>query len=277
MMNQTPDRWTTHDLEQYHDGELDAHAAESLSAALREDPALRERLSGVAHRDALARVALAHAPPPRRAGRALWLATGALAAALLALVGVLAAPMWQSPGEVVVIAGSGDDSDIRDTPTIIVFSLPVANRVGDARESPVGPPPEIAALPERPPPAQAAPDFIRRLDIALARGEAGDASRLLSEADPDLRAAGYRRLGEVLRSVDTTRRVLQELPPEARLAACRELVLEPRWRTLSCSQLTTLRTDPEMRPAVDAFLDELARSPDNAWLAARIRGMERAM
>jgi hypothetical protein len=113
--------------------------------------------------------------------------------------------------------------------------------------------------------------YTAALDAALARGDAAGAAELLDAPDAGLREQGYRRLGMVLRSVTTARRVLGELPVEAQLAACRELALEPRWRTVACARLTTLREDPAARRAVDALLAELGRSPELAPLVERVR------
>jgi hypothetical protein len=113
--------------------------------------------------------------------------------------------------------------------------------------------------------------FAAALDAALSRGDATRAAELLTTSEPALRVDGYRRLGMVLRSVVTARRVLDELPVDARLAACRELSLQPRWRTVTCAQLSALHHDETTRAAVDVLLDDLARSSDLAPLVERVR------
>ena len=83
--------------------------------------------------------------------------------------------------------------------------------------------------------------------------------------------SGEGRLSLVVRSVNTARSVLAELPAEEQLAACRELVHEPKWRVVTCAQLVSLRADPSMKPAVDRFLDELAGSDSYGSFVSQVR------
>jgi hypothetical protein len=168
---------------------------------------------------------------------------------------------------------------------MVVFSFPLPSQAEEAT-TPVARTPDApvgdAGAPSQP---KTAPEvagnegrtltpvqFAALLDAALARNDAPAAAALLATTDDELRAAGYRRLGEVLRSVSTARQLLTELPAIEQLAACRELALEPRWRSVACIQLTALRDDERTREAVDALLAEFSRSPELAPLAERVRG-----
>jgi hypothetical protein len=268
--------WTRHDLELYHDDALDTPTAERLSEALRESPDLRRRLAQVARADSLAAAALLH-PPARHTSLPTY-RTSLMGLAAIALLAAVSASLWLARGP----------RPVRPDPTVrpvaitqspatstVVFSFPMPKGMRPAPTTTAAAPTETpkGAAPDAP--ARTLPADMARytasLDAALSRGDAAAAAQLLDTPDADLREQGYKRLGAVLRSVTTARRVLGELPVEAQLAACRELALEPRWRTVTCTQLTTLREDPASRRAVDALLDELARSPDLAPLVARVR------
>lgn len=279
----TPTRsfWTRHDLELYVDNALDAAATEQLSEALRESPDLRRRLAQVTRLDSIATAALLKPTPSGRPTTPRWAAMiGLVGAAAMLLVAVLflrstphASPL--QPIEPAPIVANTETPD-----SMIIFSFPLRTPATEPKRHDKAPTDRAIVVAPADQTTPSANDsahlpskakFSSMLDAALARGDAGAAAALLATTDAELRVEGYRRLGTVLRSVTTARRVLDELPIDAQLAACRELVLEPRWRTITCTHLTTLREDPSLREAVDALLTELSRSPDLAPLVERVR------
>jgi hypothetical protein len=274
---------TRRELEEFLDGALAGDRASEVSALLRSDPALRERLARVSHLDALARVALmTPAPAARRSG---WGRMGVvLVAACLVMAGAV---MYRTMPRV---APKGDDGAGRvaaaasqATDRLVVLSFPVPVR--DEQETEEGPGPDAASPAPEPttvaraggPEGARAKEFTGRLDAALARGDAAGAAAMLDAAGPELRAAGYKRLAGALRSVTTAERVLRGLPAPERLAACRELAAEPRWRSVTCTELRGLHTDETMRPAVERLLEEFGRSPALAPLAERVRQADRSL
>jgi hypothetical protein len=274
-----------HELELFLDGELDGARREALSGRLRAEPGLREELGRATRADELARAALL-ASPEVSAWRGVTVTRRlaiACAAAACLCIGVGLAMSWRGPAA----PGKGMTKDVQVAvqpppalPRMVVLSFPLKAPAPESAplaadvpilSGPTAPVPGVAAAPagNTPMPLR---EFVGALDAALARGDFAAASALLVTDDAELRAAGNRRLAGVLRSVSTARRVLEDLPAAARLAACRELAAEPRWRTIACVQLTALRADDATRDAVDLLLTELARNPDLTPLVERVRG-----
>lgn len=276
MTRNSPTGWTRLDLELYRDDALDAATCARLTESLRQSPELRERLTGVAKLDALARAALLHGAIPAPLPPVRWTPVAAAAAILALAIGLaLLYPRVESTERV------PETAPIPGAPApMVVWSFPVraGPTIAPTRGEPIRENQPDAATPvadalahEGAAPTMTAAQFGRQLDAALARSDAAAAAELLATSDEALRIEGYRRLGAVLRSLSTARRVLEELPVGEQLAACRELAVEPRWRTVAVTRLTTLHDDPANRAAVEALLAELARSPELAPLVRRIR------
>jgi hypothetical protein len=274
MTHHSRSEWTRLDLEMYLDEALAPAASDRLAEALRESPQLRERLSNAARLDAFARAALAEQQgrPPLRVSPARRIALGV--AALLA-VALGAAALF--PRDSSIDTTQHDTPLMPHSPAMVVWSFPAGSAPTPHTEPEQSDKALAASEPaEEPHRADSsspptASQFRRRLDAAIARGDAAAAAQLLATSDDALRVEGYRRLGAVLRSVSTARRVLEDLPVGEQLAACRELAVEPRWRTVAASRLTSLHDDPANRAAVEALLSELTRSPELVPLVERVR------
>lgn len=251
-----PHAWTTLDLELYADDALPPESRERLSAALREDPALRERLAGVGRVDGLARRALE--TPPAASAPALrtgvpWRRVAALAACLalaaLALKAALRAPV--APLDPATNRAPGTPWS-RATPSAVrvVLSLPATAARGRASDAV--------------PPAD--------LTSALAVGDVDRAAAVIAAADGEARDAQYRALGEMIRSAAAAEQVLDRLSPAEQLEACRRWAEQPRLRPAAFARLDRLSRSPELAREFALVISTLAERPElQAWVRSYVR------
>jgi len=215
--------WTSSELEAYLDGELPDADAELLSASLRADPSLRSRCNAIARADRLAHGALLGAGRGASVGSRR---VGGLVGAALAMAACAAAAfvLWgprksaPEPAKVTAIAAAPTARDVEGhagglVRVVLTVHLPgpdsgaaVADGVTGVHEQ------HTAALAD-----------------ATDGGDAGDAA--------------LRRLGANLRSSNTARRALDELPPDEQLNACEAWAHAPHLRTVAFERLRELRRD----------------------------------
>lgn len=263
------ERWSTHDLERFLDGDLDAAASRELSESLLSDRELRRRFAAVRRADDLARAALA-APVTRSfPARRLALAAAVVLAAAFGLL--LLRPPNHNPGPKLTIDPSPAPHEVRtveqsgeqERGVRLVMSLPYVER--PPRH---GPDPELRV--ERSERVHLSP--VRRADAferALAQGNVGAAAAHIHEADEAGRAEAIRRVSTLLRSANTALRLLDSLPEDLQVLACREMAAELALRPVALGRLRELASRPSLAPSVRDALDKLSQDPSiRVWLDA---------
>lgn len=253
MSTHAPDRrWTDHDLERFHDGELPEPERTVLSDDLRASPGLRERLSRVAHLDGIALKALAS---PAMAGAARsesprpglpTVAFGVLAAAACLAIAALVA--------LLIAGGHGAPPTIPDG---------LAENAAPAGPTRSGAVRVVLSLPVIAP----APPHSVDIDAALARGEISKAATALASTDRRTRDAHFRRVGEVIRSAANAQDLLDALSAADQLAACRVWADDPRLRPAAFARLERLRSYEDLAEQYKAVITEFSTRPElNSWV-----------
>lgn len=282
MNHDTNTNWTVQELELYHDDELDAARRDALTAALRREPALRERLAALQSLDALTRAALVSEPVFKPAGvrgfagsrRFFRFAVPAAAAVLLAAVlgwhwragsNKAMTPLVDSAAPRVVKASpvTADYEPIR-----VVFSTPARPARPKDKNSAEARPQE-AAKPTKSAKAADADEkpFAARLNEALAAGRVPEALELLDQASPAEREFAHRRLGEILRSADAAERLLDSLPPAEQLAVVGDWVKSPRLRPVAFARLGQLSQNAALNEKIVPVVDRMRADPAlRPWL-----------
>lgn len=264
-MRSNDGRWTDAELELFHDGELDAARAEALSAALREGPALRARVSRVARADEWMTRALTAAATPRPArergswwgGRRVW-----AAALMLMVVGAAGVVVLMRAGMGMGVGATGSavqDSERRGPlasgpdrqgaqgeaadayrAVRVVFSLPSAKGAAGAEtQSPRG------------------PGLGERVDAALVSGRVEEAVGLAKEAGPGEKEEVYRRFGGALRSSETAMAALDAMSPEEQVAACKQWIAAGQQRPYAMARLRMLGRRAELEEPIRVAVREL--------------------
>lgn len=261
------ERWSTQDLERFLDGDLDPAAARELSESLLSDRDLRRRFAAVRRADDLARAALS--APSTRSFPALRLAIAA-ALVLAAALGLLLLRSAPTPGPSPdpgpaphrVLAAVEQPAE-SERGVRFVMSLPYVERA--PRQTP-----DAAPRAQRPEPVHQPP--IRRADSferALAQGNIGAAAAFIHEADDAGRAEAIRRVSTLLRSASTALRLLDSLPEELQVQACREMAAELALRPVALGRLRELASRPALAQSVRDALDQLSQDPSiRVWLDA---------
>jgi len=249
-----PHTWSDHDLEQFHDGELAPRHAEALGEALRESPALRERLSEIARLDAAAARALlaegsssffADAGVPLRLLRTVGALAVAACLTLLVIPLVVRRPVAPAPAPIASTPIAAP-TPRADAPGIrVVLSLPVIKKL---------PPIAAASDPSHP-------------------GDTLDAAaKALASGDRAARDAELRRLGELIRSAARAEELLDSLSAREQLAACRVWAEDPRLRPAAFARLDRLRSRTEIADQYRAVMTGLSSRPElGAWVRSYIR------
>jgi hypothetical protein len=257
-MTTRPDAWRTLDLELFRDGELPEPARGAIGEALREDPALRQRLAAAARIDTLARQAMIEGPVCAAQPGGRWRLFGAAiaCAAVLALgvtvamrIGPPAAP--SVPPARVVAEVVPEASSYR-----IVWSIPVV-----AAQRPV---PAIS------PDTNPKPDA-EQLERALASDDERGAAKVLAEASIETRAAAYRRMGELIRSAGACERLLDSMEPSEQLSVCRQWAMDPRLRPVTFARLAKLGGNSTLSVQYAGVVGALSEYPElRPWLRSYI-------
>lgn len=270
-MSGSTERWTTQELELYHDGELDAQRRSELGDALRRDLELRERFVTVCRVDDELRAAFLNERTARRRER--WtvspFARHVFAAACLLMAVSLTwwfASSQRSSRETLLVERPGDSNvtvkseyqSIR-----VVFSLPVERTpmqpvVGHGTE------PTSAVATGT---SENLRGFLARLDYALSAGRIEDTLDLLNGASEGQRTVAYRRLGELLRSAHVVEQILDRLSPHEQLAVCGLWAREPIAQPTVFERLRRFSTEPELADDVRLIVATLAEDPRlRPWL-----------
>ncbi len=261
--NRAPDReWSDHDLERYHDGDLESLERAALGEALLESPALRERFGRVARIDAVARDALA-AAAPRATRPALAAVTARRLLAAAACFAVVAAGSW-----IAVSAWSeraGPSTPAPD-PGRIIAKSDAAARPDHA--------PGVRVVLSIPMPSPA-PRPGDTLDSAVSRGDVAAATAAFTAADERTRDEFLRRQGEAIRSAARAEAFLDSLSAEDQLNACRVWAEDPRLRPAAFARLDRLRTHADLAQRYSAVMTHLSSRPElAAWVRSYIRDGE---
>lgn len=234
-----------HDLERFHDGDLDAEQAEALREALFHDPSLRQRLAAVRQLDATIADSLSNAPPARRARTPVY-RRASLAAALILIVGAIAAYVAtsarrdDSSGGAPLAGASKDASRAAYDPIRVVLSVPVRG----SRKP-------VEAI--EPPPAEIAPS----------------ADNVLALADEHDRGATYAQVARSLRSARDAEALLDELSPSEQLIASRVWAASRTQPAVVFARLRELSHRPELAGDVRSAIDAMA---GDAQLRTWLRG-----
>lgn len=266
-MNNTPlpTAWTTHDLEQFHDGELDAGRREALSEALRESPALRECLAEVTSLDARITAVLVQQPaapaPLTVAGSAgvRW-GRSAVRAGLVGLAACLCV------GAVLLVANrSGPVAQGPGRGAVAIGTLPSAPSEAPSLAAADGAPAQgmrvVLSIPMRPRAGTAA------VAERSGRDDVASAAAALAVADRASRDAELRRLGEIIRSAARAEELLDSLPAAEQLEACRVWADDPRLRPAAFARLDRLRLRDDLADAYRAVVTGLSARPGlSAWV-----------
>ncbi len=276
-MSERVNRWTTEDLERFHDGQLDEPQRSALSEDLRRDPQLRERYATVRRIDELMHTALTTERVDRRDSWRLMspFVVRALAAACL-LVAVSA--YWWFPrgghsSAKLQVAHSPDADQAAEPggttyrPIRVVFSLPVRKAPPDAAG-------EVEPLPESDVGAEAVAAVVRenmifltRLDQAMGAERIEETLALLADASAGQHAVGYQYMGELLRSASVAEQILNRLSPEEQVQVCGHWAREPAVRSVAFSRLRRFLAEPSLSKDVRVVLERLARNPAlHSWL-----------
>jgi hypothetical protein len=277
-MSRQTSRWTTEDLERFHDEALDEPQRTALSEDLRRDPQLRDRYAGVRRVDELMRAALtteegAERSEPRRLMAPY--AVRALAAACLLIAvssywlfprGGTSSTMQQSADR---LEGDpvGEPARAAYRPIRVVFSLPGRK----AQHEPAGaiePPAESDVRADSVPAGQReAPNFLARLNAAIADQRIEETLDLLADASAGQRAAGYQYIGELLRSATVAEQILDRLSPQEQVQVCAHWAGEPAVQPVAFSRLHRFSTEPSLSKDVRIVVGKLARNPAlHSWL-----------
>lgn len=265
------------ELEGFHDGELSSAERERVGAALRSDPAARERLSRVRALDVLARGALLGEPDARRAA-------GAAGACAVIVPGARGRGGWLSVAAgLVVVAGAGWSVRSVFAPGAGVDSRSDVMAVQDtARETVRTEGVLVYRVPMDAEPVRVTkadlevePDAANVLVSMVGEGslaEAFEAARRHPDALSDEVMAA---LGERVRSGELAREFLESLPAERRADAVRVWAGNPRLRPAAFDQLRDLlrSSDETARVAGERARADLATRPELAtWMASYARG-----
>lgn len=278
-MNEKNQPWTTHDLELFHDDELDDRKRDAMSDDLRRDPALRDRLVSVRNLDDQLRDFLLDPASGGEDRRASWSVRASWIAAAAACVLVSVSLLWYvtgdgSPNGAPVVA-QGDATRFNTStkkveistkhsvyePIRVVFTLPARTKQDEETVESV-PPPEPPI--EADDPTLLPPDnrpFLARLNRSLADGNVSQTVRLLRDAPSEQRTVAYRFLGELLRSAEVAEQILDRLPPREQLAVCKVWAYEPGRRPVAFDRLHRLSSDPELSGAVRTVIADLHQDP----------------
>lgn len=276
-MNKRMNRWTTEDLERFHDGQLDEPQRSAIGEDLRRDPELRERYSTVRRIDELMHAALTKQTADQldRARLLSPIAVQVLAAACL-LVAVSTFWWFSRGGHSSAghqMAHRSDADQVTEPagkayrPIRIVFSLPVRKAAPDSTG-------ELDPLPESDADAEAVAAemrentmFLTRLDRAIAAQHVEETLDLLADASAGQRAVGYQYMGELLRSASVAEQILDRLSPQEQVQVCAHWAGEPVMQSLAFSRLRRFSTEPSLSKNVRVVLDKLARDPAlHSWL-----------
>ncbi|MFG0330757.1 MAG: hypothetical protein ACF8PN_12780 [Phycisphaerales bacterium] len=270
----TPSNWSDESLERYLDDDLNATEMSALADDLRRSAPLRERLARRSQENDLVRAALEvdddeieKATAHRRRQQPFVLGATVMSAVAAAIA---IAFVWPGRGERpsidrttenVVRASEGEDADAEASVASRSESRASTIRVVLAIER-SRPDPDRQARPEAENEtmelAGPAPMTMERLDRALATGDVDAAIESLRAAPDDAsREDGFSRLATILRSAETSERVLDQLPPAEQVAVCRLWAEDPRMRPVSFERLQRLSTDPAVSSAVSETLERL--------------------
>jgi hypothetical protein len=239
-------RWTRHELEQFHDDGLDDDAREALAADLRSTPELQREADEIAALDCEIRDALLHAPTPQQAPARVLPRIAALAACIALAIGGALFLLTRTPP---VPTLPTQDMVVVEPPS----ALPTEpnTRLGSTsgfrlvlslgpRTAPKTPPDAVAV--------EAPPTDILAMD---------DASRRHT----------YLALGERIRSAASAEATLDTLPAAEQLEACRVWASEPHLRPVAFDRLRRLSVDASLADEVSTVLSELERTPGlDSWL-----------
>ena len=264
---------TTHDLELYHDGELDPQRQFEIGEALFHEPALRERFATVCRVDERLRDGLLaeRVTPPRHVYRMIrpLVPYAAAAAVLLFAAG---SSWWLLPSRhasevtsVVTTARTAGTTTAQSAyrPIRVVLSVPVRpsaqTAVADGEMEPTSPAP--AASSESP------EEFLARFDRALASGGMDQTLALLNNATESHRVEVYQRLGDLLRSAQVAEQILDRLSPQEQLVVCGLWARDSVVRPTVFRRLHRLSTDPGLSDVVRLTVTALAKDPRlRPWL-----------
>lgn len=276
-MSEGMNRWTTEDLERFHDGQLDEPQRSALSEDLRRDRQLRERYATVRQIDELMQAALARERVDRRDPWRLMSPFAARALAAACLLVAVSAHWWfprggHSSAELQAVDSSDADQAAEPEGTVyrpirIVFSLPVRKAGPDATG-------EVEPLPESDIGAEAVAaevrentSFLTSLHQALTAERIEETLELLADASAGQRAVGYQYMGELLRSASVAEQILNRLSPEEQVQVCGHWAREPVVQSVAFSRLRRFLTEPSLSKDVRVVLDRLARNPAlHSWL-----------
>jgi hypothetical protein len=277
-MSRRTSRWTTEDLERFHDEQLDEPQRTALSEDLRRNPQLRDRYATVRRIDELMRAALtAEEGVERNEPRRIVAPYAARALAAACLLIAVSSYWWFPRGGALSTerqAAHHLHGDRVDEPTEsayravrVVFSLPVRK----AQREPAGaaePPPESDVSADAAEAGQReAPNFLARLDAAITGQRIEETLELLADASDGQRAAGYQYLGELLRSASVAEQILDRLSPAEQVQVCAHWAGEPAVQSVAFSRLHRLSTEPTLSKDVRIVVDKLARNPAlHSWL-----------
>jgi hypothetical protein len=117
-------------------------------------------------------------------------------------------------------------------------------------------------------------DFLLQLGRALGAGRIEETLDLLSEASDDQRAAGYRYMGELVRSASVAEQILDRLSPQEQVAVCGQWARKPMVRPVAFDRLRLLSTQAELSEEVRVVVSKLAEDPTlRSWLRSyRLHG-----
>lgn len=234
-------------LEMYHDGELDGAAAARLGERLRADAGARAQLREVARLDAVIRAGLVSEPATRGArwpARLGWLAA--------AVVGMAVLGRWAWTGAAPVAT--------TPTPAVAERATPSGLRVIASFPAMAG---WVAPTPEAP----QAPADLGVLEGLLAGGDAGSALAFIRGLEGAERDAALVRLGRARVAANTSRTILDSLPPTVQVSACRVWAEEPALRPVAFERLAALRHDPGVGESARSLIKELSERRDLlAWV-----------
>jgi hypothetical protein len=255
-----------------------------LTEDLRRDPQLRERYATVRRVDDLMRRAITDENVLRRphAGAGARLRVPAVAAAGFLIL--VSAAWWfmrysQPSGEVQVLtvkAPGRTNEAVQPEyhPIRVVFSCPVrtaSRQAGDNEDarSPLESGRQVVTVGMR-----EDADFLLQLDRALGAGRIEDTLGLLREASEDQRAAGFRYMGELVRSASVAERILDRLSPHEQVAVCGQWARKPVVRPLAFERLRRWSMQAELSEEVRVVVSKLAEDPAlRSWLRSyRLHG-----
>ena len=276
-MSEPSNRWTTQDLELFHDEEMEEPRRSQLSEDLRRDPQLRERYATVRRVDDLMRAGITEGKSAERRRWEWRIPLRMPAAAAAGLLITVTAVWWfasvhKPVGDVSVV-----DLHVPDEPESpaegeyravrVVFSLPLRT---DSRsldgEREVGSDAErghrVVAVAMR-----EDTDFLLRLNRAIGAGRIEETLDLLERSSDEQRAAAYRYIGDLLRSASVAEQILDRLSPPEQVAACGQWAREPVVRSVAFNRLRSLSKREELAGEVKLVLDKLAQDPTlSSWL-----------